>query len=114
MAEQFTFFVTEREERYQVGCHIEDCNLTITCSCPANAECRITTSEHGERHAGAGFMRVGSALSEVVEEGEQGIAGLEPPEALTCRRHVLKRLFFGFQVRLNVDLCCLRTLVVQP
>lgn len=79
-----------------------------------NAEYRIIPSKHGERHAGAGFMRVGSALSEVVEEGEQGVAGLEPPEALACRRHILKRLFFGFQVRLNVDLCCLRTFVAQP
>ena len=59
-------------------------------------------------------MRIGSALSEVVEEGEQGIAGLEPLEAFACRCHILKRLFFRFQVRLNVDLGSLRTLVAQP
>lgn len=35
MAEQFIFLVAERGERYQVACRIKDCNLTITCSCPA-------------------------------------------------------------------------------
>ncbi len=82
--------------------------------CKTNAEYRIIPSKHGERHAGVGFMRVGSALSKVVEEGKQGIVGLEPPETLACRCNILKRLLFGFQVRLNVDLCCLRTLVAQP
>src|SRR5450759_174662 len=54
-----------------------------------NAECRITPSKHGERHAGAGFMRVGSALSEGVEEGQQSIAGLESTEAFARGRDVL-------------------------
>ena len=57
--------------------------------------------------------RVGSALSEVVEEGEQCIAGLEPPEAFACRRYILKRLLLGFEVRLNVDMSGFRTLMPE-
>jgi hypothetical protein len=79
-----------------------------------NAEFRIIPSKHGERHAGMGFTRIGSALSEVVQEGEQGVAGLERSEALARRCHLLERLFFCFQIRFNINLCCLRALVTQP
>jgi hypothetical protein len=71
-----------------------------------NAEFRIIPSKHGERHADGGFIRIGSALSEVVQESEQGVAGLERSEALSRRCYRLDRLFFCFQVCFNVNLCC--------
>jgi hypothetical protein len=59
-------------------------------------------------------MRVGSALSEGVEEGQQGIAGLESTEAFAGGRNVLKRRFLGLEIRLNVHVSGFRALVSEP
>lgn len=59
-------------------------------------------------------MRVRLALSEGVEEGQQGIAGLESAEVFAGGRDALKRLFLGLKVRLDVHVCGLWAFMTEP